>query len=654
MKYRAEIDGLRTIAVIPVILFHAGFSTFSGGFVGVDVFFVISGYLITTIILSEMEQGSFSLANFYERRARRILPALFLVMLVSLIFAWLWMLPDDMKDFSQSLAAVSVFYSNVVFSNQTEYWDAANELKPLLHTWSLAVEEQYYVLFPLFLMMMWRYKKRWIFGSFMVLAGISLAAAQRGLYYHPESTFYLLPTRGWELAIGAGIAFCFLYQKQAIQSLLSRKLVSEVMALFGLMLIACGIFVFDEKTPFPGLYALVPTIGTGLIIVFARSQTIVGRLLSARPMVAIGLISYSAYLWHQPILAFARYRGFAEPGQLTYMALAFLPLPLAYLSWKYVEGPFRNRNRFDRKAIFLFSVASSLVFVGVGLTGYLNGGYKQRGVYQELLIYNYQPDNRILQQLSWKALRVKSGLDSYGNVENDYDQQLWFAKEDSRRRLLLVGNSHSKDLYNVLINSDDAKNNFQIARYGVQIASLVDKSEEMFDSPNYDKADVVMLASRYREDDTLAIEKVLENIISDNKTVVLVKNIFEFPVARGRTTADELLLGGLVEKEKSGAVPAATIVSDIDSAYYAQYLSLARDPQLKESDVLIDALAISQAEVLALDRMDYVCDKKSERCFSISEKLEKYFYDYGHHTNEGAEFFGDRVDEIGWLDGLIK
>ena len=176
----------------------------------------------------------------------------------------------------------------------------------------------------------------------------------------------------------------------------------------------------------------------------------------------------------------------------------------------------------------------------------------------------------------------------------------------------------------------------------------------MFGSPNYNKADVVMLVSRYREDDTAAIEKVIENIISDNKTLVLVKNIFEFPVARGRTLADELLLGGMVEKEKSGAVLTSMIVSDIDSTYYAQYLSLARDPQLKESDVLIDALAEKKEEVSALDRMDYVCDKKSERCFSINEKLEKYFYDYGHHTNEGAIFFGARIDEIGWLDVLIK
>jgi len=210
MKYRAEIDGLRAIAVLPVILFHAGFDLFSGGFIGVDVFFVISGYLITTIILTEKEQGTFSLTNFYERRARRILPALFLVILVSLPFSWVLLFPPDMKDFSQSLVAITFFSSNILFWQETGYWGAANELKPMLHTWSLAVEEQYYVLFPLFLMSMWRFRRRWILISFMVISVISLAAAQWGAYNIPTAIFFILPTRGWELAIGAVIAFYFL------------------------------------------------------------------------------------------------------------------------------------------------------------------------------------------------------------------------------------------------------------------------------------------------------------------------------------------------------------------------------------------------------------------------------------------------------------
>ena len=191
MKYRKEIDGLRALAVLPVILFHAGFKTFSGGFVGVDIFFVISGYLITTIIVDEVEKGSFSLRNFYERRARRILPALFFVMLCTLPLAWFFMLPQDLKSYSQSLVAVPLFLSNVLFWLTSGYFDRVSELKPLLHTWSLAVEEQYYVLFPLFLMLVWKLGKRWIITLLLLVAIFSVLVAQWGSTKHPFINFYL-------------------------------------------------------------------------------------------------------------------------------------------------------------------------------------------------------------------------------------------------------------------------------------------------------------------------------------------------------------------------------------------------------------------------------------------------------------------------------
>ncbi|MDA9194804.1 acyltransferase [Burkholderiales bacterium] len=217
MKYRKEIDGLRALAVLPVILFHAGFTTFSGGFVGVDIFFVISGYLITTIIVDEMDKDSFSLLNFYERRARRILPALFFVMLCTLPFAWFSMFPQDLKSFSQSLVAVPLFASNVHFWLTSGYFDTASELKPLLHTWSLAVEEQYYVLFPLFLMLAWELGKKWIISLLIIVAIVSVSAAQYGSTNHPSFSFYVLPTRAFEILIGALISL-YINHKQSIIS----------------------------------------------------------------------------------------------------------------------------------------------------------------------------------------------------------------------------------------------------------------------------------------------------------------------------------------------------------------------------------------------------------------------------------------------------
>ena len=194
IEYRAEIDGLRALAVIPVILFHAGFKSFSGGFVGVDVFFVISGYLITTIIITEKQAGNFSLLNFYERRLRRILPALFVVLLFSLPLAWLWLMPSEMKVFSQSLIAVSTFSSNFLFWRLSGYFAPAAELNPLLHTWSLSIEEQYYLCFPVFFIFIWRWGKRWVWKILLTLAILSLLVAQWGSVSKPGATFYLLPT----------------------------------------------------------------------------------------------------------------------------------------------------------------------------------------------------------------------------------------------------------------------------------------------------------------------------------------------------------------------------------------------------------------------------------------------------------------------------
>ena len=260
MEYRREIDGLRVLAVLPVILYHAGFETLSGGFVGVDVFFVISGYLITTIILAELEQGKFSIVNFYERRARRILPALFLVMLVCIPAAWFWLLPSDMKNFSQSLVSVSFFVSNILFWHQSGYFDASAELKPLLHTWSLAVEEQYYVICPLFLMLFWRLGKRWILVALGLVFVASLALAQWAAYAKPAAAFFLLPTRVWELLIGAFAAF---YLSKANRKEFG-KAAGEFGGWLGVALILYAVFAFSKATPFPGFYALVPALGTVL------------------------------------------------------------------------------------------------------------------------------------------------------------------------------------------------------------------------------------------------------------------------------------------------------------------------------------------------------------------------------------------------------
>ena len=362
MKYRAEIDGLRALAVIPVILFHAGFEWFSGGFVGVDVFFVISGYLITTIIISEMGEDKFSLIYFYERRARRILPAIFFVMLVCIPFALIWLPPADLKGFGISLAAVSTFSSNILFWSESGYFDTAAELKPLLHTWSLAVEEQFYILFPLFLILTWRFGIKSILILLLTIFLISLGVAQWGAYNSPSASFFLLPTRGWELLIGVFIAF---YLKH--NSYFESHILNQLFSLFGLSMIVYSIFTFDKTTPFPSFYALIPTIGTGLLILCAVPNTLIHKLLSLRFIVGIGLISYSAYLWHQPLLAFARHRLLGDISDFFLIFLCIASMTIAWFSWRFIEMPFRTKNNFNRKNIFLMSSSMIMIFCVVGM-----------------------------------------------------------------------------------------------------------------------------------------------------------------------------------------------------------------------------------------------------------------------------------------------
>lgn len=363
MKYRPEIDGLRALAVTPVMLFHAGFELFGGGFVGVDVFFVVSGYLITTILIEDLENNQFNLFDFYERRARRILPALFAVLLVCVPFAWAWLLPRDLLGFAQSLIAVLVFGSNIFFWKKSDYFSPDSELQPLLHTWSLAVEEQFYLFFPIGLLLAWRFGKHKVFWVIAVFAACSLLLSEWGWRNHPRANFYLAPTRAWELLAGSIAAFV------ARDGIIKK---SDPLAFTGLAAVIGSIFLYDRHTLFPSFYALAPVIGTVLIVVYSGNGTLTARLLGTKTMAAIGLISYSAYLWHQPIISFYKYRFETSIfGLIVAIGISFM---LAALSWRYVEVPFRDREKILKNRFITYIGVMALLTATIGLVGYKNIG----------------------------------------------------------------------------------------------------------------------------------------------------------------------------------------------------------------------------------------------------------------------------------------
>lgn len=333
LSYRPEIDGLRAIAILPVVLYHAGAPGFGGGFIGVDVFFAISGYLITRIIVAALTEDRYRFSAFYERRARRILPALFPVLLFSALSGWLLLTPDDFRQFSQSLAATALFGSNFLFAHKTDYFYTGEGLRFLIHGWSLSVEEQFYLLFPAGLVALWKCRKSAVLPVVLAMLAGSLVLAVLAATHSPPLAFFMLPTRMWELMAGAACA------------LLPRPAGGRPLAaLAGIAMIAAGVALIDSETPVPGLWFLLPVGGTALVLLFAAPENLAGKALGFRPLVLLGLVSYGLYLWHQPILAVLRYVWLgALPLDLTVGAL-FLSLMLASLSWRYLEQPVRGRT----------------------------------------------------------------------------------------------------------------------------------------------------------------------------------------------------------------------------------------------------------------------------------------------------------------------
>lgn len=350
-SYRADIDGLRTLAVIPVVLYHLGTPFVSGGYVGVDVFFVISGFLITGIINRELQSKSFSIIRFYERRFRRILPALFFVIAIVAIASWFILLPQDFEDFGESVVATALFASNLLFWHQTNYFDAAVDTKPLIHTWSLALEEQYYLLFPPLLAGLWRWASHKVVITLLMITIGSFVVCCVGVAQGWSAAYYLLPFRAWELLIGSMLALV------AVPTIPSRWL-REAIGIIGLACIVGPALLLTSESPFPGYNALLPVLGSALLLGLgarpSETPTLATRILSLRLFVWIGLISYSLYLWHWPVIVLTKY---VTLGQMTapIMVVVFVScLMLAWASWRFVERPFRNKS-VKGSTIFAFS-----------------------------------------------------------------------------------------------------------------------------------------------------------------------------------------------------------------------------------------------------------------------------------------------------------
>lgn len=637
LKYRPEIDGLRAIAVIPVLLYHAGFPYVKGGFSGVDVFFVISGYLITSILWAEVQAKRLSLMDFYERRARRILPALFLVLSACALTAWWYLPPTHLKDFSNSLLAIGLFGSNIYFWRSSGYFDSSADLKPLLHTWSLSLEEQFYLFFPIFLFF---FARRGAAKILACIAVISFAAACYFVSRKPEAAFYLLPTRAWELIAGgcAGIA------SYRLGGPIGRGRVAGLLAMSGLVLVLLGYSLIDVNVAYPGFWTLLPVLGAVLVVMFASAANYAGSILSSRVLVFVGLMSYSLYLWHQPILAYAR---LLSPDALTLSQATILLVicfALSYVTWRFVESPFRDRRKIGRASVFVFASAGILISVLAGLLLPSVGFAERRLTAKQLQVLAYYENN----PQSWSYFIREQIPEKYRYRCDFYDiassragkatrvpvpeiaRDCFARSSESGPVLFLWGDSHAQHhYYGLRRNLPDAWQVLQVTSSG-----CAPSIELEGDSLDY-----------CRHSNWFALKTVRES----RPDIVVIGQNSPYRLDKIRVLADEVLKAGAKKIVVVGPVPHWTTDLPIMVAYHLfpsipQRSNAGIDRKVLSQDAELKRLLEGDPRLSYVSVIDHFCNLDGCRVYVGADPIRGLTsWDYGHLTPVASDLFSREV-----------
>ena len=614
MIYRKEIDGLRALAVIPVMLFHANVSLIPGGYIGVDVFFVISGYLITGIIINETEQNSFNISNFYERRARRILPALILVILFSIFASIFIMYPFQIIDFAKSIFYVSTFSSNFYFwQNTGGYFGTLSGQMPLLHTWSLAIEEQFYLIFPIFFIIFFRFGYKKILILILVTIALSFSISQYASFYHPRPNFFLIFTRAWEILIGSICAIFLIKYGDKVQK-------SDLLSIIGLLFILIPIFLFTEKTPFPSVYTLLPTIGTALIIIYSDNLNLIGRFLSLRPLVFLGLISYGAYLWHHPFLVFGSIYFDGELSEFFSIFICFIAFLFSYYSWKFVETPFRNKKNINLKIFLIAMIFSLTVIIGYSVIAIKLDGFSNLWSPQDRSIVSMHP--------------LKSG-DYVKKKFNEHKNKDF--SNNNKKNILVIGDSYAQDFVNVLYESKyNFKFNISTRHIKPRCGNLFIDKEIIYNLKRYNpktcynekyydtslrklikKADYIFLASAWEYDEVKYIPLSIKNIKEIKNSKVFVVSRKFFPNLNWSTR--DLI--------------------NIDYKKRASLKMKVNKEHIRIHEYMKNYLDNSNL----INLHDLLCVKN--KCPIFDEKANLLSYDGSHFTKDGAKFMSNLIDK---------
>jgi peptidoglycan/LPS O-acetylase OafA/YrhL len=626
--YRADIDGLRGIAVLMVFAYHLGTARCRGGFVGVDVFFVISGYLIGSIILAEIAKSTFSLASFYERRVRRIFPALFVVLCASCWFAYRYLLPVESENFAKSLLAATLSVSNIFFLHQSGYFDGPAAMKPLLHTWSLAVEEQFYIFLPLFLLAIRRCSTRTNLWLVSAVAAVSFVVSAIGAFHNREAAFYLAHTRAWELLLGTLIAMDLF---PPISSLWRN-----ITAFSGLALIFSAGYFFSAATPCPGVAAVLPCAGAALIIAAGRSgPSLVSYGLSFSPLVFVGMISYSLYLWHWPMIVFQGTGGLLIQGvspkaaKLAVMAASFV---MATLSWRFIEQPFRGRRfSISRPVIFSLASAGAALLLALGSSILFTNGLPFRFPPEAVKVASFLETSDSTTEGQY---RVGScflvGKDTY----RQFDPSTCLHRDPLKKNYLLIGDSHAAQLWYGLASVFPGANIMQATASGCKptLEQNIGADEKCIQLMHFiiseylptHPVDTLLIAARWDHGDLDRLPRTIATVTPHAKEIVLFGPIVQYDSALPRLLA-------LSIKQNKPQIPA-----DHRVAYY------------QSLDAEMATLATTQLGVRYISYYKLLCQQQT--CLEYARPGIPLQSDYGHLTGDGSLLMATRIRDTGGLN----
>lgn len=603
IPYRPDIDGLRTLAILPVVLNHLGIRGFWGGYVGVDIFFVISGFLITSNIASEAKSGTYTIKSFYRKRILRIFPALFVLFAVCTALACLVMLPSELVRYARSLLAATLFGSNMQFYAEAGYFEPVARLKPLLHTWSLAIEEQFYILWPLLVApVALRWPARLPLLT-LVVASVSLAMSVWMVGHDPSGAYYLLPSRAWELCIGALVA--------TLPRLRMRPWLNQTVATLALAAIVVAIHNFNETSAFPGLLALLPCLGAGALIMTGAGQSWVARLLSWRPVVYVGQISYSLYLWHWPVIVFGSI-GLFLPSTATVIVAEFaLSIVLAMLSTRFVEKPFRTHARHWPVNRVLTGGIFAMLITTLVATGLIwSNGVPERFSPPQLAVASYE-------SMDGDALYRRGTCFAVGS-HMAFAERTCLAHNRPLPSLLLIGDSHAAHYWPGLARYQDRFDVLQATHTGCKPVIYLPSSDPcrefmramLSEWLHSNQPDLILLAARWRADDLPLLAQTLADPYVRSAHPVLVG-----PVPQYTSGLPRLLVFGAIRGQPNLAQQAL-------------------DPDVVTVDHKLADLA-KHMRVPYISMLHLMCSANG--CRVWAQPGIPMQFDYGHFTREGSQ-----------------